>query len=106
MLDDAVQEIECKKIKYHIMKNFNKLLITATFLLLGWIQEAKSQQLQNPIIDSLQQEIKDWIEGPENYETNGGQAGINLPETVRVDKEKIEELLCSSESINEINICD
>ena len=37
---------------------------------------------------NLQQEIKDWI-----VNEGGGQAVVNTPTTVHVDKEKIKEIL-------------
>lgn len=52
--------------------------------------------------ENMQQEIVDWINSPES---NGGQASIVPKTAVRVDKEKIEELLTSNETIGEIN-CD
>ena len=52
--------------------------------------------------ENLQQEIADWINSPES---NGGQATIIPKTAIRVDKEKIEELLTSTETINQIN-CD
>lgn len=52
--------------------------------------------------DNMQQEIKDWINSPES---NGGQASIIPKTAIRVDKSKIEELLKSNQTIEEIN-CD
>jgi len=52
--------------------------------------------------ENLQQEIVDWINSPES---NGGQASIIPKTAIRVDKEKIEELLIGNETINQIN-CD
>ena len=52
--------------------------------------------------ENMQQEIVDWINSPES---NGGQASIVPKTAIRVDREKIEELLTSNETINEIN-CD
>lgn len=45
---------------------------------------------------NLQQEIANWVNN------NGGQATINTSETVRVKKEKIEEVLTDNESIDQI----
>lgn len=45
---------------------------------------------------NLQQEIADWIN------SNGGQATVNTPETVRVKKETIKEVLTGNESIDQI----
>jgi hypothetical protein len=47
----------------------------------------------------MQDEIAEWVN------INGGQATIIPSTDIRIDKEKIEQLLCSNESINEIN-CD
>ncbi len=52
--------------------------------------------------ENMQQEIVDWINSPES---NGGQASIIPKTAIRVDKEKIEELLTSNETIDQIN-CD
>ncbi|RKE97950.1 hypothetical protein [Ichthyenterobacterium magnum] len=52
--------------------------------------------------ENMQQEIVDWIN---STESNGGQASIIPKTAIRVDKEKIEELLTSNETINQIN-CD
>lgn len=51
---------------------------------------------------NMQQEIVDWISSPES---NGGQASVVPKTAVRVEKEKILELLSSNETIEEIN-CD
>ncbi|WP_289044787.1 hypothetical protein [uncultured Olleya sp.] len=48
---------------------------------------------------NMQEEIAQWVNG------NGGQANIVTNTAARVDKEKIEELLTSIETIEEIN-CD
>mgnify|MGYP001248976224 FL=1 len=45
----------------------------------------------------MQQEIKNWIEND-----GDGQATINAPKAVQVDKEKIIEILTSNENINQI----
>jgi hypothetical protein len=45
----------------------------------------------------MQQEIAQWINN------NGGQAVVIPKTAVRVDKEKIEELLTSNDTISEIN---
>ena len=45
----------------------------------------------------MQQKIADWVN------SSGGQANIIPKTAVRVDREKIEELLTSNETINEIN---
>ncbi|MGY0392303.1 hypothetical protein ACW5R3_07100 [Bizionia sp. KMM 8389] len=52
--------------------------------------------------ENMQQEIASWINSPES---NGGQASIIPKTAIRVDKEKIEELLTSNETIDQIN-CD
>jgi hypothetical protein len=49
---------------------------------------------------NLQNEIRDWINSPES---NGGQATIIPKTAIRVDKEKIKELLLSNETIDQIN---
>ncbi|MAN28779.1 MULTISPECIES: hypothetical protein [Mesonia] len=46
---------------------------------------------------NMQQEIKNWIEND-----GDGQATINAPKAVQVDKEKIIEILTSNENINQI----
>lgn len=48
---------------------------------------------------NMQQEIADWIN---DDLSNGGQATINTPKAERVDKGKIEEILTSNESIDQI----
>jgi len=45
---------------------------------------------------NLQQEIKDWVNN------SGGQATVNTPKAVRVDKEKIVEILTTNDSIDQI----
>ena len=47
----------------------------------------------------MQEEIAQWVN------ENGGQANIVTSTAARVDKEKIEELLTSNETIEEVN-CD
>ncbi len=49
---------------------------------------------------NMQQEIVDWINSPES---NGGQASISTTKAIRVEKEKIEELLTRHEAIDQIN---
>lgn len=46
---------------------------------------------------NMQDEIKEWIENE-----GGGQASINTPKAVRIDKEKIVEILTTNESIGQI----
>ncbi|MAN28781.1 MULTISPECIES: hypothetical protein [Mesonia] len=53
--------------------------------------------------ENMQEEIKDWIEGDENYENSGGQAVTKNPEVVKVDKNDLKHLL---ESENTITIQD
>ncbi|HET8885862.1 MAG TPA: hypothetical protein VFM70_05860 [Salinimicrobium sp.] len=48
----------------------------------------------------MQQEIADWIN--DDALSNGGQASINEPVAVRVDRETIEEILTTEDSIDEI----
>ncbi|WP_452218997.1 hypothetical protein [Lacinutrix undariae] len=50
--------------------------------------------------ENMQQEIVNWIN---SSESNGGQANIIPKKAVRCDKELIEELLTSNETINQIN---
>jgi len=45
---------------------------------------------------NLQQEIAQWVND------NGGQAVVNTPKAVRVDKEKIVEILTTNQSIDQI----
>ena len=44
----------------------------------------------------MQQEIKQWVNN------SGGQATVNTPKAVRVDKEKIVEILTTNDSIDQI----
>lgn len=50
--------------------------------------------------ENMQLEIAAWINN--NEISNGGQASINTPKAVRVNKETIEEILTSNESIDQI----
>lgn len=52
--------------------------------------------------ENMQEEISEWINSPESH---GGQANVIPKTAVRVDRNKIIEILTSNETINEIN-CD